>query len=210
MKKFAIGCFAVAVLLAVGGIGIVWYKYGDDISQGVSAVQGFAKIGTEFQELDESIENTNTFTPPADRVLDEQRFDRFLAAHRQMRQALEGRLTALQEKYEALENEMDASGGEAGLGEVAGAYADMANLLLDAKRAQVEALNAHDFSLEEYNWTREQVYRAIGESVAVAAVAQNPATVSQMNRSVPPETVELVEPYRDELMEGYVLAWWGF
>ena len=33
---------------------------------------------------------------------------------------------------------------------------------MDAKRSQIEALNAADLSLEEYRWIRDQAYRAIG------------------------------------------------
>ena len=33
---------------------------------------------------------------------------------------------------------------------------------MDAKRSQIEALNAAELSLEEYRWIRDQAYRAIG------------------------------------------------
>ena len=39
MKKFAIGCLGVLVVLTVAGVGLVWFKYGDDISAGLDAVQ---------------------------------------------------------------------------------------------------------------------------------------------------------------------------
>ncbi len=205
MKKVLIGCLGVFVLVAVAG-GIVTYV--KVIKPGMEFVGGMAELGQEFQELNDSIENRESFAPPADGTLDEARFQRFLAAHRQMRGELEGRLTELKTKYEELEAEIDERGGQAGIGDMVGAYADLADLLIAGKRAQVEALNTHRFSIEEYNYTRDRVYRALGEGVAVAAIAQS-GNAGQFNQTVPQETIDLVEPHREELMESYVLAWWG-
>jgi len=209
MKNFAIGCAAVLVILTVGGVGVVWFKFGDDISAGIDAVQGVAKLAPQFEELNDSIENRASYAPPADGELSEDAFQRFLAAQRQMRTELEGRLEELQSKYEALEQEIDERGGQAGISDMMGAYGDLADLLVDAKRAQVEAINDHDFSLQEYNWVRDQVYRAIGESVAVAAIAANPTASTALQASMPEATREMVEPHREELMKAHVLAWWG-
>lgn len=209
MKNFVIGCLGVLVILTVAGVGVVWFKYGDDISAGIDAVQGVARLGPQLEELNESIDNRAAYAPPADGELGEDTFQRFLATQRQMRTELEGRLEELQSKYEALEQEIDERGGQAGVGDMMSAYGDLTGLLIDAKRAQVEAMNAQNFSLQEYNWVRDQVYRAIGESVAVAAIAANPSTSTEFQATVPEATREMVEPYREELMESYVLAWWG-
>jgi hypothetical protein len=208
MKKFAIGCFAVLVVLTLAGVGIVWFKFGDDISAGLDAVQGAAQLATEFEELNDSVENRSTFEAPADGALSERQFDRFMATQRQMRNEMEGRLEELQQKYESMEQEIDERGGQASISEMMGAYSDLTGLLIEAKRAQVAALNAQGFSLQEYNWVRQQVYRALGESVAVAAIAESGA-VAQMQTQVPESTREMVAPHREELMESYVLAWWG-
>ncbi|HMB38074.1 MAG TPA: hypothetical protein VKO85_03270 [Wenzhouxiangellaceae bacterium] len=209
MKNFAIGCAAVLVILTVAGVGVVWFKFGDDISAGIDAVQGVAKLAPQFEELNESIDNRAGYTPPVDGELGEDTFQRFLAAQRQMRSELEGRLEELQSKYDALEKEIDERGGQAGVSDMMGAYGDLSDLLIDAKRAQVEAINDQNFSLQEYNWVRDQVYRAIGESVAVAAVAANPNASGEFQASVPETTREMVEPHREELMKAHVLAWWG-
>jgi hypothetical protein len=208
MKKFAIGCFGVLVVLTIAGVGIVWFKFGDDISAGLDAVQGAAQLATEFEDLNDSVDNRSAFDPPADGGLSELQFNRFLAAQRQMRYQMEGRLDELQQKYESMEQEIDERGGQASIGEMMGAYSDLTDLLIEAKRAQVEALNAQDFSLQEYNWVRQQVYRALGESVAVAAIAESGAA-TQMQTQVPEATREMVSPHREELMESYALAWWG-
>lgn len=215
MGKFVIGCLGVGLLLSVAGIGVVWWKFGDDISAGVGMVTGgieaageFAKLQEEFEELDATVANRAAFSAPSDGQLDGERFDRFMQAHAQMRGVLEGRLQELDAKYEQQKQDLEAEGGQMGLAEIADAYGDLAALLIDAKRAQVEALNAQEFSLEEYRWTRNVVYQALGESVAVAAIGAG-ADASQFNQTVPQETIELIEPHREELMETYVLAWWG-
>lgn len=205
MKKILIGCFGVVVLLAVAGGLVAYFKV---IKPGMEIFGGLAELQTEFQKLDDSIENRARFAAPGDGVLDEDRFERFLAAHRAMRGQLEGRLQELDAKYDQMKAELDEKGEEAGIGDVIGAYADLADLLIDGKRAQVEALNAQGFSIEEYNWTRDQVYRGLGESVAVAAIGQG-GNRANFNQTVPQATMDLVEPHREELMESYVLAWWG-
>jgi hypothetical protein len=215
MGKFLIGCLGVGLLLSVAGIGVVWWKFGDDISAGVGMVSGgieaageFAKLQEEFEKLDATVANRASFRAPSDAQLAEPQFERFMAAHQQMRAVLEGRLQELDAKYDQQKQDLEAEGGQMGLAEMAEAYGDLAELLIDAKRAQVEALNAQDFSLEEYRWTRNTVYKALGESVAVAAISQG-ADGGQFNQTIPQETIDLVEPHRQELMETYVLAWWG-
>jgi len=208
MKQFAIGCFGVVVVLAVAGLGVVWFKFGDDISAGLDAVQGASQLATELEELNDSVENRASFDPPEDGVVAEESFNRFLATQRQMRARMEGRLEQLQHKYEAMEQKLDQRGDQAGIGEMMGAYSDLAELLIEAKRAQVAALNAHEFSLQEYTWVRAQVYRALGESVAVAVIGDN-GSLRGADAAVPEPTREMVAPHRDELMQAHALAWWG-
>jgi len=206
MKKFAIGCFAVLVVLAVAGGGIAWFKV---IKPGMDMAGGFMELGEEFERLDNAVENRAEYRPPADGRLDPATFERFLAAQRQIRGALEGRLGELKEKYDALDQRLDQDGDSAGLGEVFGAYADIGDLLIEGKRAQVAALNAHDFSLAEYAWVRGQVYRALGESVAVASFIDQ-GNRPEFSGEVPAEIRELITPHRDELLEALAIAWWGF
>jgi len=205
MKKFAIGCFGVLVVLALVGGGITWFKV---IKPGMEFAGGIAELGQRYSELNDSIENRSAYAPPPDGVLTETEFNRFLASQRSMRNQLEGRMEELQQKYEDLEQEIDQRGGQASISDMMGAYSDLTDLLIDAKQAQVDALNSQDFSLQEYNWVRGQVYRALGESVAVAAIGESGSTQS-VNTTVPDETLEMVAPHREELMQTYALAWWG-
>jgi hypothetical protein len=103
--------------------------------------------------------------------------------------------------------ELEQDGRDVNIVEMVTAYRDLGGLLLEAKRNQVQALNRHQFSLQEWAWVRNRAYQALGEEVAVASFGdQAPA---QVTRQVSDEEVELVSAHREDLMEGYALAWFG-
>ncbi|CAN5847074.1 hypothetical protein BH18ACI5_BH18ACI5_30170 [soil metagenome] len=77
-----------------------------------------------------------------------------------VKQRLGERMNMLEAKYKDLTEKKDASVSDAPA--ILRAYADLAVTWLEAKRTQVEALNAAGLSLEEYRWIRDQAYRALG------------------------------------------------
>jgi hypothetical protein len=204
MKNFVVGCLiVVVVLVAAGGtagyffvIKPAWEFAGD--------VQEFVQ---EYAELNEQIERQDGFEPPADGSITSEQFQRFLVAQRDMRQSMEGELEALEEQFDSMKQEMDSENREAGIGEMFTAYQGLGELLIKAKRAQVESLNRYNFSLQEYLYVRNQTYRALGQEVAVASFGDQAPQVR--SRQVPDEVVEMVSPHREELMEGYAFAWFG-
>lgn len=204
MQKFLIGCGALVLLLVVGG-GTAGYFF--VIKPGWEFVSEVGEFTTEFQNLNKQIERTERFVPPSDGQLDPDRFQRFLVAQRDMRSQLEGELQSLDSKWEEIKQDMAAEGRDANVLEVFTAYRDLGGLLLTAKAAQVQVLNRYQFSLDEYVWTRNQTFRALGEQVAVAAVGDQgqPALSGQASD----EVLALVEPHREELMQSYVMAWFG-
>lgn len=204
MGKFLVGCLVALVLVVGGGATVGYFMF---LKPGIDFAADVVRFGEEFQQLDRSIEDRSPYVPPRDGQVSSQQFERYLAAQRQIRAQMENRLQELQEKYESLQAELDAQDAEPSMRQMAEAYRDLGHLLMEAKRAQVSAINAHDFSLAEYHWVRNQVYQAIGESVAVAAIGEQAGAARQTR--VPAETVAMVEPHRDELMEMHVLAWWG-
>jgi hypothetical protein len=210
MKKFLVGCLGVIGVVAIAG-GIAVYVF--YIKPATEFVGGVARMGQEYAELEQRIADRGTYQPPEDNRVTEEQFARFLAAQQQIRARMEGRFGELQVKYEAMEGEIEAQQREPRMQEMAEAYRDMGDLLLEAKRAQVDALNDHEFSLQEYAWVRYQVYRAIGESVAVAA---GPMAAGEGQPEPPadtgrphPDTVAMVEPHHEALMQAHALAWWG-
>jgi hypothetical protein len=204
MGKVLVGCLVVVVLVVAGG-GAAGYLL--LIKPYTEAVGSAIRVAEEYGQLNDAVENRAPYAAPDDGVVQDVQFERFLAAHRAMRGQLEGTLRELDARYRALEREFEEEGREPGLRELFGAYRDLGELYLTAKRAQVDALNAQRLSLEEYAWIRNQAYAALGQQVAIASLEgqRTGAPVGQ----APVANVELVSPHEQELLEHYVLAWFG-
>jgi len=213
MKNVLIGCSVVLLLVVIGGGTLAWIYV---VKPGMEVAGEFTQLSQEFEEADARIENQADYTPPQDELLDEAQVDRYLAAQRSIRATLGGRLQELEEKYKAFEQ---PDGGKVVMGfdDIMGAYGDFFSLLAEAKRAQVEALNAQGFSLAEYRWTRNHVYEALGQPVGQFSV-EDGLSIEQFTKdgsgrdsvpAAPQPNVELVEPHREELMEMVALAWFG-
>ena len=155
MKKIALGCGLVVVLLALAGaVGMYYFVY----KPARTFVSSMSELG-ELAELDAKVTNTAAFAPPADGALNEAQVKRFAAVQESMHQRLGARASELQAKYQA----MSETGSESrSIGEVVGAYKDLFGIIAEAKRAQVDALNAQQFSLAEYGWVKTRVYEAAG------------------------------------------------
>ena len=200
MRRFLIGCLAVFALLFVGG-GIVAYVFlWRPAQQVVQTVREFQRV----DELNAQVRNSTPYRPPDHGLLTEEQLDRYLAVQRDMRAALEEDYQDLRLRIEAIDAQQMP-----GPRQLLNAYRDIASLILDAKRAQVLALNEHRFSLAEYDWVRTQTVAALGyagyasfdlqELVSAAQQGEDPVRPGQVD--VPPENAALVDQHRDELEE---------
>lgn len=157
MKKIAIGCGLAVVILAIAGAaGMYYFVY----KPARSFVASMSQVG-EIAELDAKVANTAAFTAPDDGTLTEPQVRRFAAVQEQMHARLGTRATELQEKYKAL----DRSGEAPGVAEAVGAWRDLLGIIAEAKHAQVDALNAQQFSLAEYRWVQARFYEAAGVAI---------------------------------------------
>jgi hypothetical protein len=101
------------------------------------------------------------------------------------------------------------------------AYRDLAATWLDAKKAQVEALNAAGLSLEEYRWIRSTAYQAIDvpfmdvDFARIARQAKEDALQGSIlvggafTGKAPAGNRALVEKYRKQLEDYLPLAGFG-
>ena len=93
---------------------------------------------------------------------------------------------------------------------------------MDAKRSQIEALNAAELSLEEYRWIRDQAYRAIGvayvdlDIAKIVDEAKRGVTSQESGRlrgAVEPAGPESnrtrVEKFKQQLQQNVALASFG-
>lgn len=193
-KKIAFGCLGVLLLLSLAG-GIIVYRFvivpGRSMMQSAEALQ-------QIETLNQDIRNQQPFTAPES--LTANHVDRFVGVQRQLLAQLEGRMGELEARYEQTDqNDMTFN-------EIINVWQDLAGVLVDAKRAQVDALNAADFSLAEYAWVRQQVFIALGYS----NITELPGAQQQMSDSdVSPEAVALVRPHQELLQQTVVLSAFG-
>lgn len=155
MKKLAIGCGIVLLLAGIAVAGVAYYAY----RKVASTVAQFAELG-EVPDLERSVRNRAPFVAPASEELTDSQIEKLLEIQSAVRRRLGERMTAFEAKYRTLAQKENASLRDAPA--LLSAYSDLAASWLEAKRTQIEALNAAGLSLEEYRWIREQAYRALG------------------------------------------------
>ncbi len=204
-KPFVLGCLAVLALLIAGG-GFVGYRVAQPYISTVLAVRELGKL----EALEANVRNKSAFRAPADGVLSEEQVSRYMNATGSMLDTLKGRAQELAERYEEIERgERDMN-----LSDLAGAWSDVINLLITAKRTQVDALNATGFSLAEYGWVRQQVLDAAGLPVAHVNLANavsgsGNAVMRGSITDVPEENRALVEQHKGTLEQIVPLAAFG-
>lgn len=215
-KKIALGCLVVGLVLLIGG-GLLTYNYVyKPIAGSVSSLQ-------EIHEKNEQIDNKSSYQPSADNEMTESQVERFVAVQKQIQQGIEGRLEEFRKKYEELDQEMQNR--EPTLPEIMNAWGDIVDLYSDAKQIQVEALNEHDFSLQEYRHVQQSFYSALGvelfsyniDEIAEAASEGNftmnleefEKQQAEMEQQVPEVNRQLVSEYADSAETWLVFSWWG-
>jgi hypothetical protein len=214
MKKLALGCAVVLGLGAAGVAAASWYAY-HKVS---STFAGFAQLGT-LPELERSVRKLGPYTPPPSGEPSPEQLDRLLRVQQAVRDRLGARAQEIEVRYRKLLAKKEATAVDAP--ELLSAYRDLAAAYMDAKRAQVDALNRAGFSLEEYRWTRSQVYGALGMPLMdldVAAIITDvkqgrepamPAHRMTIGPTGSPAVQKLVEPHRKALADNAGLAFFG-
>lgn len=215
MKKLGIGCLVALVLL--GGLGLVAaYLIYDRVYKPASEYVGSFKELGAIAELERGVKNTAPFAEPTSGELNEELVERFVAVQDAMRASLGTRLEQLKEKYDQIERTRKARGNEATFRDGMAALKDLTSTLVQAKRAQVEALNAAGFSVEEYEWVRRQVYSGLGVVVSgldvkelARAAREGGKQVEAGLGQVSEHNRELVRRYEKKLREMAPLVFFG-
>lgn len=214
MKKLAIGCLGVALLVLVVG-GVLGYIF---IWRPASVyMASFRQLG-EIADIDKAVVNKSAFTPPPANELTPAMVTRFVGVQEQMEQTLGPRFAELKTKYDELDRLQKADHRDPSFTEAMGALKDLVGVIVVAKRAQVDALNKATFSLEEYSWVRARVYNAAGIPLSemdlthIANAAQQGGQM-QVRRTtddqVPDRNKELVKPIVTKLQNWAPLAFFG-
>jgi hypothetical protein len=185
-----------------------------------SAVVHFAELG-QLPEIERNIRNRAAFVPPASSELTGSQIEKLVQVQGKVRRRLGERMAAFEAKYKTLAQKESAGLRDAPA--LLRAYGDLAATWLDAKRGQVEALNAAGLSLDEYRWIRNEAYRALGQPFVDLDISRlmdearrgvsSPETAGQLQGSLGPTGPEsnrrLIERVKKQLEENLALASFG-
>lgn len=220
MKKLVIGC---GLALFIFGIAALFAGYYFVVRPARAFMASMTEL-SEVADLETALTNTSPFTAPADATLTAAQVQRFMAVQTAVKTQLGSRFEELQTKYDQIDGEMKQGQRTIRLTEAVGAYRDLLGLITDARTAQVQALNAQNFSRDEYRWVRLRIFEAAGLSVSgvdlselVDKVKQGDfelpsstgATMDTPGRGVPEQNKTLVAPHTAALKEWVPFAIFG-
>jgi len=220
MKKLLVGCLVILVLggivVAVGSY--ILYRAASPLIQDA---RNYYEGMSQLPEIERQIENTSAHTPPASGELTEDQVERFVRVQQHMRKSLGQRMTAIEEKYKHLKANSD-SNVQVGITDLLSGLRDITNIYVDARRYQVEALNAERFSQEEYSWVRDRMFQAAGmevgsridvekleEAVRRGTGIEDIRADRLPRPNVPARNRELVKPYLDRMDEWIPFVFFG-
>jgi hypothetical protein len=171
--KIAIGCGCIlllggAVVVGVVGMGAWWAK--DKLTE---AAGGLGRITAKAEEIErwEKKANANAYTAPADGVIPEARFVKFLETRKRVHAVYgryEGDLRELQEKSKKAGDKLSPS-------EVWSAGGKLAEMAGEIRLEQMKALAELGMSEEEYRAIQFAVYKTAWASEAEKESGKMPA-----------------------------------
>ena len=218
MKKLLGGCLIVVVLCAIAlGVGAFFlYRAASPV---IDNARNYLQGLSELSELEREIKNQAPYSPPDSGELTEAQVQRFVRVQDAVRAALGQRMTEIEAKYKHLNSD---GGQQPSISEVIGGLSELGNVFMQARRFQVNALNAEGFSQTEYSWVRDRVFRAAGVEVTSMvdlrkleeAVKQGTGVesigVDQLPSSdVPEKNRALVKPHMSKMDDWLPLAFFG-
>lgn len=216
MKKLALGCLVVLLLGAVAvGIGLFYlYRAATPVMEDARA---YLKGMGELSAIEEQVVDKSVHTPPASGELSETQVARFVNVQESVRTALGKRMTEIDAKYRALQEQQDPS-----FTDMISGLKDIFGVFVQARRYQVDALNKEGFSQDEYRWVRQQLFAAAGiEAASMIDVTQleeairSGTGIDSLNTEnlprpdVPTRNRALVKPHLQKVDEWLPLAFFG-
>jgi len=221
MSKVAIGCVGLLAVGLVGGVGATYYAY-HKVTSAIAPVVELGSLG----DIERSIRKQGAYTPPASGEPSQAQVDRLLEVQEAVRARLGTRAEEFYQRYRRYFEPVN--GVKAQLGGPADSAImglrlslEIAGIYVDGKRAQVDALNRLGMSLEEYRWTRSQVYAALGVPFMELDIPAIMAEVKERRQPVPRAfdlksalsttlaVRRMVEPHRKVLEDNVGLAFFG-
>ena len=221
MKKVALGCLIVLVIALIGFsvAGYYAYRWAQPMIQSTGDYLDRAR---EMARIGDRVQNRAPYVPPESGELTMTQVERFIAVQGRVRDELGARWTEIETKSAEIREKTQNNQRDLTFAEFTTVLSDLSSLYLEARRAQVEALNIHKFSDGEYAWVRNRVYEAAGMELAggidlskIEALARESAMKSNVQLpdmpkpNVPEANLKLVKPHLAKLKESFPLALLG-
>ena len=224
MKKLLAGCLVALVLVGVAAAVAAYFawQYIAPVVQNVRQATGGVTALGGLAEIEQGLTNTAAFDAPESGELTPAQVQRFIGVQAHVRAALGDRAEAFTTKYRELSRAApDGTPSVPSPAQLLAGMSDLANVYLDARRAQVAAMNAAGFSRDEFSWVRQRVYQAAGldavrydardlerliKAVASGAQVAEPAVTLP---DAPARNRALVKPHVPELANWLGLAVFG-
>lgn len=217
MKKLLTGCLIVLVIALVG-FGVAGYYAYRFAKPMIDNAGGYVARARELSQLGDRVTIKTPYEPPKSGELTQAQIERFIAVQTKVRNELGDRWSEIETKSAEIRKKTEGS-QPLSLSEVTGIFSDLANIYIDARRAQVTALNTQKFSDAEYDWVRRRVWEAAGMHLAsgldmskIEDLARESANKSNTQipdipmPEVPPKNIALIKPHATQLKEWIPLA----
>jgi hypothetical protein len=213
MKGLGIGLLIAAgvLLLVIGTAGTVFYL---KIYRPVGAPIAALGIAKKVEDL--RLQNRTEFLPPISGELTEAQTANFAAVEGRVQEQLATRNAVLAQTQADLERANEAN--VLSVPTTLLAFGDVQGFYVDAKKAQVDAMNRANFSKEEFEWVRKQLYHAAGLRLSQLDVSEilagvRDATVQvhrfEQGGPVPERNQRLARPLASKLQAWGALAFFG-
>jgi hypothetical protein len=243
MKKLLAGCLVVLVI-ALAGFSVAGFYAFRWARPMIENTANYLDRAREMSRLADRITNKSPYVPPETGRLTATQVERFIAVQTRVRDELGERWSAIEAKSaeirqkatEATDNATEGTdntdntdntdkgvrGRDLTLAELTSVFSDLAGIYTEARRAQVNALNAQRFSDAEYTWVRRRVYEAAGMEIAggidlskFEELAREGAMKSSVmlpnlpKPKVPEANLKLVKPHLAKIKEWVPMAFLG-
>ena len=218
MKKILLGCGIVIVIAMVGFGAAAFYAY-RAMKPVIDNAANYMEKARVAERLGAAIDNKTPFPPPESGELSRTQVERFLAVQTRVRIELGDKWDEVEKKSAAIKARTDQNRNDWTLSEFTQVFNDIANIWIEARRSQVEALNVQKFSEAEYQWVRARVYEAAGVHLAgnmnlsmIEALARDNASKTGIEipevelPKIPEKNVELVKPHVANIKEWIPMA----
>jgi hypothetical protein len=218
VKKVLGGCLVVIVIALIGfGVAAFYaYRAMKPVIDNASNYMDKARI---VERLGATIENKTPFVEPANGELTNTQVERFLAVQTRVRTELGDRWEEIEKKSADIRARAEKNSKDWTLAEFTQVFSEIANIWIDARKAQVNALNVQKFSESEYRWVRRRVYEAAGVHLAgsmdlsmIEELAQDAKEKTGMDMpevelpKIPEKNIALVKPHAAKVKEWIPMA----